>query len=629
MKRGKTFVLVLALTICVAAAIWLYQSWRDEQDITGNMELANVYVVKEQGDRLTIYSQEGKLEFAVKSDLEETAYKGLADIKIERQQVKKLVCKPEIICGKVLAIGETFLDLENYGQIPLADNTGCFSVGAEIAASSRDNVFVGQVDAQFAVAEGKICGILLPEEKVAASETSSPPGSSSPNEADPPAETGQNNELGTNGMIRVIIKTDGYAAYEHAEVKLRGTKKIYVKRGKQETEMQPGEEVSFTPDSMKEKRVSIRSEEGGRIEVSSLNRSCGKPLYRGTLEVVKTESGLNLINELLMEEYLYGVIPSEMPAEYEKEALKAQAVCARSYAAKHIKNNRLKQLGAHVDDSVSYQVYNNTREDERCNQAVDETKGMLAYQDGKIASTYFFSTSCGVTASVQDVGFSSEKIPYLCGKLQEPPTDKEAAERAKLAADTFGNEDLFRRFLDEDRNVLEKAQPWYRWRTTISIGDMENNINGKIADRCQASGENILVLQADGTYAGEQISSIGKLKRVRIKKRGSGGVVKTALIVGTEKTVKVRTEYNIRLLLFNENAIVTKNDGTNVSGMNMLPSGFFVLNRSGSAYEICGGGFGHGTGLSQTGANELAQAGKNHEEIMQYYFEGVEIRPLL
>lgn len=631
-KRGKTFFLILAAAVCVAAAMWLYQSWRDEQDITGNMELANVYVVKEKGDRLTIYSQEGKLEFAVKSDLEETAYKGLADIKIERQQVKKLVCKPEIISGKVLAIGETFLDLENYGQIPLAENPGCFSVGTEIASSSRDLVFVGQMDAQFAVAEGKICGIFLPEEKVAASETM--PGevsisteTASPNGGDP--SKGFAGELGTNGMIRVIIKTDGYAAYEHAEVKLRGTKKIYVKRGKQETEVQPGEEVSFTPDSMKEKRVSIRSEEGGRIEVNSINRSCGKPLYRGTLEVVKAESGLNLINELLLEEYLYGVIPSEMPAEYAKEALKAQAVCARSYAAKHIKNNRLKQLGAHVDDSVSYQVYNNTREDERCNQAVDETKGMLAYQNGTIASTYFFSTSCGVTASVQDVGFSSEKIPYLCGKLQEPPTDQNAAERAKLVSDTYGNEDLFRKFLDEDRNVLEKAQPWYRWRTTISIGDMENNINEKIGSRCQASADNIQVLQADGTYVSEQIGSIGKLKRVRIKKRGSGGVVRTALIVGTEKTVKVRTEYNIRLLLFNENAIVTKNDGTNVSGMNMLPSGFFVLDKTGSAYVVRGGGFGHGTGMSQTGANELAQAGKNHEEIMKYYFEGVEIRPLL
>lgn len=637
-KRGKAFVLFLAILMCCAAAVWLYQSWRDGQDIAGDLEMANVYVVKEKGDRLAVYSQEGKLEFGVKTDLEETEYRGIADICIRKEKVKKLVCKPDEVSGKVLAIGESFFELEDYGQIPLESNAGCFSIGGGIAASTQENVYIGQTDARFVVAEGKICGILLPEEEESVAQTAAPEETTIPNEtgdtseakspteANPPTKGSK--KAGVDGTIRVIIKTDGFAAYEHAEVKLRGTKKIYVKRGKKETEVQPGEEVVFTPETMKEKRVSIRSEEGGRIEVSSLNRSSGKPLYRGTLEVVKAESGFNLINELLMEEYLYGVIPSEMPAEYGKEALKAQAICARTYAARHIRNNRLKKLGAHVDDSVSYQVYNNTAEDERCNQAVDETKGMLVYSGEKIASTYFFSTSCGVTSSAHDVGFSGEEISYLCGKLQEPEhADTDALERAKLVSQTFGNEDLFRKFLDEDRNVMEKNQPWYRWHTTISLGDMEKNINEKIASRCQAAGENIQVQQADGTYASEQISGIGKLKRVRIKKRGSGGVVTMAVIVGTEKKVRVYTEYNIRLLLFNENAIVTKNDGSSVSGMTILPSGFFVLKRSGSSYEIRGGGFGHGTGMSQTGANELAQAGKSCEEILRYYFEGVEIRP--
>lgn len=59
--------------------------------------------------------------------------------------------------------------------------------------------------------------------------------------------------------------------------------------------------------------------------------------------------------------------------------------------------------------------------------------------------------------------------------------------------------------------------------------------------------------------------------------------------------------------------------------MSMLPSGFFVLDKSGNSYEIKGGGFGHGTGMSQTGANELAQAGKSYEEILKYYFDGVEV----
>ncbi len=603
MKRLATFFMMLVIIACSAVGMWLYQSWREEQDIVGNQELVNVYMVKGKGDKIAVYSQEGNFEFKVKSDLEETEYTGLGDVYVKRGEIDKLVCKPDQLREKVLAIGEDFIELENYGQIPLHQTCSCFVVGKEIDRASQDDLYVGQADAGFVVAEGKICSVLLPQE----------------------AKKEEAKETDSN--IRVMIKTDNFAAYEHAQVKLRGTKKIYVKSKKKETEVQPGEEMVFTPDSMKEKRVSIRSEEGGRIELSSLTRSGQKPLYRGSIEVVKAEQGLHIINELPMEEYLYGVIPSEMPAGYGKEALKAQAVCARSYAARHIKNNRLKQMGAHVDDSVSYQVYNNTREDERCNAAVDETKGKKAYYDGKIASTYFFSTACGTTSSVQDVGFSSESIPYLCGRLQEQAfTDENAAERAKLAAETFGNEDLFQKFLEEDRNVLEKTQPWYRWSTTISMGDMENNINTKIGGRCQAAGENIQVRQPDGTFISQQVDSIGKLKRVRIKQRGSGGVVKMAVIAGTEKTVRVFNEYNIRLLLFNENAVVKKNDGKNVSGMSMLPSGFFVIRRSGSAFEIKGGGFGHGTGMSQTGANELAQAGKGYEEILQYYFPGTEVR---
>lgn len=603
LKKVKSIFLLLLLVAVCAAGLWAYRSWQEKQNTEQNQELINVYIVKGKGNVLTVYSQDGQHEYIVKNDLTEIEYTGLGDVCVRNDEVKKLVYKPDQITAKVLAIGEAMVELENYGQIPLDPKNSCYTVGTGIVPSSMENLYVGQTDARFVVADGKLCGVLFPE------------------------ETKQDKAAETGGNIRVILKTDGFASYEHAEVRLRGTKKLYVKRKKTETEVQAGEEIVFNADSMKESRVSVRSEDGGRVELSSVSRNGEKPLYRGTMEIVKTDQGLHVINELPLEEYLYGVIPSEMPAEYGKEALKAQAVCARSYAAKHMKNNRLKEMGAHVDDSVSYQVYNNTKEDERCKQAVDETKGIMAYYGGKIASTYFFSTACGVTSSARDVGFSDENIPYLSGRLQEPEwKDQDSAERAKLVSEAFGDEDLFRKFLDEDRTVLEKSQPWYRWSTAISLEDMENNINAKIGSRCQAAGESIQVRQADGTYVSEQIDSIGKLKRIRIKERGDGGVVTMAVIVGTEKTVRVFHEYNIRLLFFNENAIIRKNDGTNVSGMSMLPSGFFVCDLTGRTYEFRGGGFGHGTGMSQTGANELAQAGKTYEEILQYYFEGVEIR---
>ena len=67
------------------------------------------------------------------------------------------------------------------------------------------------------------------------------------------------------------------------------------------------------------------------------------PSYRGTLELKKSGEKIRVINELLLEQYLYGVLPSEMPAEYPEAALRAQAVCARSYAKKQLQNDRLKE----------------------------------------------------------------------------------------------------------------------------------------------------------------------------------------------------------------------------------------------------------------------------------------------
>lgn len=76
------------------------------------------------------------------------------------------------------------------------------------------------------------------------------------------------------------------------------------------------------------------------------------PVYSGRLEISREDDGLVLVNELYLEDYLKHVVPSEMPVSYEKEALKAQAVCARTYAYRQIQGNSYKEYGAHVDDST-------------------------------------------------------------------------------------------------------------------------------------------------------------------------------------------------------------------------------------------------------------------------------------
>ena len=135
--------------------------------------------------------------------------------------------------------------------------------------------------------------------------------------------------------------------------------------------------------------ISIPEQENG-IGIPSINRQYGMPVYSGRMEIRPCEEGLLLINILSLEEYLKAVVPSEMPSAYEMEALKAQAVCARTYAWKQMQEGRFSEYGADVDDSVSCQVYQNIAPQEASSRAVEETKGKIICQDGQPVEAYYF-----------------------------------------------------------------------------------------------------------------------------------------------------------------------------------------------------------------------------------------------
>jgi stage II sporulation protein D len=131
--------------------------------------------------------------------------------------------------------------------------------------------------------------------------------------------------------------------------------------------------------------------------------------YRGELRVTVDKARLRAINNLGLEAYLYGVVPSEMPHNWPLEALKAQAVAARSYA---LATRRSGDFDVYSD--VRSQVYRGIPEEEtQTNEAIDATAGQVVTYAGQVAHTYFFSTSGGRTATVTDVWPTSKPIPYL------------------------------------------------------------------------------------------------------------------------------------------------------------------------------------------------------------------------
>jgi stage II sporulation protein D len=131
--------------------------------------------------------------------------------------------------------------------------------------------------------------------------------------------------------------------------------------------------------------------------------------WRGDLIVSATDKSLSIVNSVPVDSYVRGVVSNEMPPDWPLEAVKAQAVAARSYALSH-------------SHGASFDVFADTRdqvyggiatETQVGDQAVAATKRQVLFYDGKVAITYFFSSSGGKTASVADVFAGSKPLPYL------------------------------------------------------------------------------------------------------------------------------------------------------------------------------------------------------------------------
>jgi stage II sporulation protein D len=138
--------------------------------------------------------------------------------------------------------------------------------------------------------------------------------------------------------------------------------------------------------------------------------------YRGQLQVSVVSGRLRAVNHVALEGYLFGVVPAEMPHHWPAEALKAQAVAARTYAL------AVRKVGGDFDlyPDVRSQVYRGiVGEKPSATAAVQATAGQVVLYRGQIAKTYFFSTSGGRTATVTDVWPGSPPIPYLVS-VQDP-----------------------------------------------------------------------------------------------------------------------------------------------------------------------------------------------------------------
>ncbi len=536
------------------------------EKVSDSVTYKNIWLIEAHEDGITGYVDSVTREFPVKSKLKapDEMNGQIADVYLTDGEIKKVVLKKDRISGKVLQVGEDFIEIEGYGEIPLTEDFHIYRLYGELRRQNLSDVVVGYDAQEFVVEDRKLCAALTMH----------------PFDAE---------------KIRVLIMDNGFESIFHDSVTLEFQSPGEMVMGEKKEKFQAGDVVTFrSGDSrLAADRIILKpSDETAGIRIPTISRGDETPEYPGHIEIKQDPKGLVIVNEVYLEEYLKRVVPSEMPANYELEALKTQAVCARTYAWRQVMANSYKNYGAHVDDSTQYQVYNNTPSFASTDRAVDETYGKMVVYGGEVADIYYFSTSCGHTTDGTLWGADQSDYPYL---------------RGVAVREGGGNTDLtdnrvFDEFIKSCPSGYESDIGLYRWKTSLTSRQLQKKVTG-----------------------------LGNITKVTMKERSAGGIGKVLLVEGTAGAKEIRGEWQIRSALGNSDLVIQQQNGSTITGWSSLPSAFVSIECSGpdsdgvSTFTIYGGGYGHGVGMSQNGAQGMAKAGKTYREILEFFFPGTEI----
>ena len=284
-----------------------------------------------------------------------------------------------------------------------------------------------------------------------------------------------------------------------------------------------------------------------------------------------------LLEQVPLERYLEGVVPHEIGAGSPAAALQAQAILARTWAMAN--SHRFAIDGYHLCSDTQCQVYSDPRmAGTAVRQAIRATAGqVLQWQDQPISAVYHASNG-GVMASATEA-WAMAPAPYL----QAKPDGEQGWE--KDFALPLTDPQAVRRLVQGGSGAYGAGHPLFRWSRTYSAAQLQQALAGR---------------------------SLGQVKAVTVQQRGPSGRVLTLRISGDGPGSPVDLQLDaIRRTL------------------RRLPSTLFTLESAGAGvWRFQGGGFGHGAGLSQAGAIDLARRGWPVRRILQHYYPGAALAPL-
>lgn len=562
-QRTKIIFLAYSALVIFMSSACIYMSHMIKsryQDTSSEINIyKNVYVTNIEDNTITA-NMYGNIKKFNSGKIAEDVTGCLCDITVEDGKIVGVNTKTDVVSGKVLSVSQDSVEIEGYGSVKLDEDFIMYEKENSLI-SNYSSIIVGYALQDFIVADGEVCGAIK----------------NKPLQAD---------------NIRVIIKTSGFRDIFFNEAVFCADSGMIVETGEESYETAPGETVVFNPDTedFNEGRIKLIPK-SGEIQFQSVNRGIGTPSYGGTIEVSLYDEGIVVVNEVGIEDYLKKVVPSEMPSGFNLEALKCQAVCARSYAYTELSNNYYSAYGAHIDDSIQFQVYNNSQRAESTDTAVDETAGQVLSYNGEVVKTYYYSTSCGSTTDVTLWGNTTENYPYFVAECVG------GVDRGL----TLTVESEFNTFIKgENETDYDYDCTLYRWSMEESVKEISEGF-------VRSTGKNV-----------------GNIKDIEVLERVNGGAAVKVKITGDKGETVIDSESAIRAAFGNANVDMNTKSGT--TRYANLPSTFCVFEKVTegkklTGFKITGGGYGHGIGMSQNAANKMAES-MTYAQILEFFYRG-------
>ncbi|WP_053957009.1 SpoIID/LytB domain-containing protein [Inediibacterium massiliense] len=355
-------------------------------------------------------------------------------------------------------------------------------------------------------------------------------------------------------------------------------------------------------------RESLHKDASGIIQVDHKK-------YRGSIMIKRySNSDFTVINQLGLEEYLYGVLPKEISGDWPIEAQKAQAVAARSYTL--VNMNKHKAYGFDLCSSTDCQVYGGySSEKPRSNEAVDQTRGKIMTYEGKAVTALYHSNSGGHTEDSENIW--SNPIGYLRGvddpySIGAPNSEWTVVYTKKQIEDILMAKNIY----------VGNIQ---------SINIIERSKNGRVLKLSIQGTNGEKILQKDeirSVFGYNNIKSTWFDMIGNNSNNGNGLREENSgqLFINSDKDFLSKSIEDSSLYLISSEKIKKANENIYVSNGEKTKSlSQPIFNHSSDSYTFSGKGWGHGLGMSQWGAKKMAEQGFSYEQILKHYYTGIHI----